>query len=315
MKEARDSSADGNRTVRPVILSASRATDIPAFYADWFMNRLRAGYFPWVNPFRPSQVWTVSTEKVRAIVFWSKHPAGLPAHLEELDRRGLQYVIHYTLNDYEAEGLEPRLPPLAERVKLFRRLAKRLGPDRVIWRLDPLVWTDRCGVPDLLAKAQRVAEQLDGCTRKLVFSFVDIEGYSSVKRRLARAGIAAREPSSREMAEVAEGLGKLGRAHGLEVATCAEEIDLSAHGIAHNRCVDGEGLTRLWPEDSDLAAFVCSPEGRRDKGQRKACGCTVSKDIGRYRTCPHRCVYCYANHSEGAAERAYREHDPDRNSL
>jgi len=315
MKGEAHPGVQGCRTVRPFILSASRATDIPAFYADWFMNRIRAGGFTWVNPFRPSQVQTVSVEKVRAIVFWSKHPAGLPAHLGELDRRGLHYVLHYTLNNYEAEGLEPCLPPLAERVTLFRRMAKRLGPERVTWRMDPLVWTDRCGVPELLAKARRLAEDLEGCTRKLVFSFVDIDRYSMVKRRLARAGIPAREPTPAERRDAAEGLGQLGRAHGLEVVTCAEEMDFSAVGIDHGRCVDGEGLARLWPEDTALAAFAGSPEGRKDKGQRKACGCTASKDIGRYRTCPHLCAYCYASSSEGAAERAYREHDPESDRL
>ena len=113
--------------VEPVILSASRATDVPAFYAEWFMNRIRAGFFAWTNPFNPAQAQTVSTAKTRAIVFWSKHPAGILAHLDELDRRGFRYYFQYTLNDYEAEGFEPRLPPLAERIALFRRLARASG--------------------------------------------------------------------------------------------------------------------------------------------------------------------------------------------
>ncbi len=140
-----------------MILSASRATDLPAFYADWFMNRLRAGFFLWTNPFRPTQVQRVLTEKVRAVVFWSKHPAGLMRHLDELDRTGWAYYVQYTLNDYEAERFEPRLPPLGERIALFRRLAERLGPERVVWRMDPLLLGPGLGVPDLLAKADRLA--------------------------------------------------------------------------------------------------------------------------------------------------------------
>ena len=301
--------------VEPVILSASRATDIPAFYADWFMNRLRAGFFNWANPFNSRQVQTVAVSKVRAIVFWTKNPAGLWPHLDELDRRGFHYYFQYTLNDYEAEGFEPRLPPLEARLDTFRRLAERLGPERVVWRLDPLLLTDRGGVPELLGKAERLAAALAGCTRKGVFSFADIGGYASVKRRLARAGIAAREFSGAEMAEFARGLAEINRAHGLALATCAEASDLSAFGIAHNRCVDGELLAKLWPDDGALMEFLGARAARKDKGQRKACGCAASKDIGRYRTCPHACAYCYANGTDAEAERNFRAHRPEAETL
>ena len=297
--------------VEPVILSASRATDVPAFYADWFMNRLRAGWFEWTNPFNPRQVQKVSTAKTRAIVFWSKHPAGLLPHLDELDRRGLHYYIQYTLNDYEAEGWEPHLPPLKERLALFRRLAARLGPERVVWRLDPLLLAAGVGVPELLAKAGRLLAALGGYTRKLVFSFADLAPYPAVRRNLARAGLAVREFSRAEMREFASGLAELNRAYGLALATCAEEVDLAEFGIAHNRCVDGEMLARLWPEDAALREFLGTRAARQDRGQRPACGCIASKDIGRYRTCPHLCVYCYANHSGTAVARNFRAHRPD----
>lgn len=301
--------------LEPVLLSASRATDIPAFYADWFMNRIRAGFFKWTNPFRPTQVQTVSVAKVRAIVFWSKHPAGLFPQLDELDRWGFHYYFQYTLNDYEAEGFEPRLPKLAERIGLFQRLAERVGPERVVWRMDPLLRTDRVGVPELLEKAERLAAKLAGHTRKMVFSFADIEGYPSVKRNLAREGIAAREFARPEMEDFARGLAAMNRAHGLELATCAEAIDLSAFGVAHNRCVDGELMARLWPDDAALLEFLGSRAARKDKGQRPACGCIASKDIGRYRTCPPACVYCYANGSRAEAERNFRAHRPEADRL
>ena len=297
--------------VEPVILSASRATDIPAFYADWFMNRLRAGWFAWTNPFNPRQTQKVSTAKTRVIVFWSKHPAGLLPHLDELDRRGLHYGFQYTLNDYEAEGWEPHLPVLAERLALFRRLAERLGPERVVWRLDPLLLAERVGVSELLAKAGRLLAALGGHTRKLVFSFADLERYPAVQRNLAQAGLAAREFTRAQMREFAHGLAELSRPHGLALATCAEKIDLAEFGIAHNRCVDGALLARLWPEDAALREYLASPAAKKDRGQRPACGCIASKDIGRYRTCPHLCAYCYANHSRAAVTRNFRAHRPD----
>ena len=287
--------ADG--TIWPVVLSASRATDVPAFYADWFMRRLRAGFFRWANPFNAAQVQTVSVAKTRAIVFWTKDPAGIEPHLDELDRRELHYYFQYTLNDYEAEGLEPGLPPLAARIASFRRLA------------------DRLGVPELLDRAARLMAQLVRHTRKLVFSFADIAAYPAVRRNLARAGIGAREFTTAEMEEFARGLAALNRAHGLALATCAEEIDLAAHGIAHNRCVDGELLARLGPDDAALLEFLGSRAARKDPGQRRACGCLASKDIGRYGTCPHGCVYCYANASRAAAERNFRAHRPENETI
>ena len=304
-----------SRVLEPVILSASRATDIPAFYADWFMNRFRAGWFKWTNPFNPAQVRTVSVAKTRAIVFWTKHPAGLWDHLDELDRMGIHHVFQYTLNDYAREGWEPRLPPLAARLGLFRRLADRIGPERVTWRLDPLMLADRVGVPDLLGKAERLAAALAPHTRKLVFSFADLAGYPAVRRNLARAGIAAREFTGAEMEEAARGLAGIARAHGLALATCAEAVDLSAFGVAHNRCVDGESLARLWPEDGALLEFLGSRAARKDPGQRPACGCLVSKDIGRYGTCPFACAYCYATSSPAAAERNWRAHRPEAEGL
>ena len=301
--------------VAPVILSASRATDVPAFYAEWFVNRIRAGFFKWTNPFNPAQVQSVSVAKTRAIVFWSKHPAGMLPHLDELDRRGFRYYFQYTLNDYEAEGFEPGLPSLAERVELFRKLSARLGPERVVWRLDPLLLTDRLGVPELLAKAAKLAATLAPHTQKLTFSFADIAGYPAVQRNLARGGLAAREFARAEMEEFARGVAEINRVCGLALATCAEEVDLAAHGIAHNRCVDGELLARLWPEDEALMEFLASRAARKDQGQRPACGCIASKDIGRYRTCPHACAYCYANGSRAEAERNFRAHRPEGESL
>ena len=299
----------------PVVLSASRATDIPAFYADWFMNRLRAGFFRWANPFNAAQVQTISVAKTRAIVFWTKNPAGLWPHLDELDRRGLHHYFQFTLSDYAAEGLEPGLPPLAARIDSFRRLADRLGPDRVVWRLDPLLLTDRLDVRALLDRAARLLAQLAPHTRQLVFSFADVAAYPAVQRNLARAGVAAREFTRAEMAEFARGLAVLNRAHGLALATCAEEIDLAAQGIAHNRCVDGELLARLWPDDAALLEFLGSRAARKDPGQRRACGCLASKDVGRYGTCPHGCAYCYANASRAAAERNFRAHRADGETI
>ena len=303
----------------PVIISASRATDIPAFYADWFMERLRKGYVKWTNPFNGKPLY-VSFQKTRAIVFWSKNPAPLLKYVDELDAMGLHYYIQYTLNDYDEEGFEPSVPSLAKRIETFQKLSERLGKARVVWRFDPLLISAQTPVERLLKKVEAVGDQLAPYTEKLVFSFADIEAYRHVKRNLQSAHIDAREGTLEEKLALARGIVALNQRHGwgLSIATCAEELDLMSLGIEHNRCIDDRLLMRCFFEDDVLMRFLgferdlfgdLQPIGKGrakgDKGQRNACGCIQSKDIGEYNTCPHQCVYCYANRTaEGATRNA-----------
>lgn len=312
-----------SEAVAPVIVSASRATDIPAFYAPWFMERLNAGYVRWVNPFNPKQFSVVSFENTRAIVFWSKNPRPLIPFLREIDARSIGYYFQFTLNDYEPEGLEPGLPTLAERVVTFRRLADRIGPQRLIWRFDPLMLTNTVTVEVLLSRIAKLAAMLHGYTEKLVFSFADIDRYRKVRYRLGRHGCGAREFSPKEMIAFAAKLKELNRAWGFSLASCAEELDIE--GIGHNRCIDGDLLVKLFGNDPELSGFLrpvpdlfsgeTAGEEIRDRGQRRGCGCIMSKDIGAYGTCPHLCSYCYANGSEAAVMNLFSRHDPLADSL
>ena len=295
----------------PVIVSASRRTDIPAFHAEWFVRRLRSGYVKWVNPFSRVPQY-VSFEHVRAIVFWTKNPRPILSHLEALDRRGIGYYFHFTLNDYESEGLEPAVPPLAQRIETFRELSRRVGKEKVVWRYDPILATDDLNVERFAERIAGVGNALHAYTEKLVFAFADIERYASVQRRLRRRGGGCRELTIDEMRAHAEHLAAMARGWGLTAASCAEAIDLAAVGIRKNKCIDDELLLRLFPQDKELARFLGPAESRyrlKDKGQRRECGCIVSKDIGAYDTCPHFCRYCYANTSEGAVRAAMLRHE------
>ena len=176
----------------PLIISASRATDIPAFYTDWFFRRLEKGYVRWRNPFSGQDSY-VSFGNTRFIVFWSKNPAPLLPQLSTLKERGIGCYIQYTLNDYETEGLEPNVPPLAQRIDTSRRLVDALGAGAVVWRFDPLILTDRIRIDTLLEKIARIANALAGYTEKLVFSFADIDSYKKVSRNLRHSGINYRE--------------------------------------------------------------------------------------------------------------------------
>ncbi len=283
----------------PLIISASRATDIPAFYADWFFHRLEKGYVRWRNPFSGQDSY-VSFGNTRFIVFWSKNPAPLLSHLSWLKERGIGCFIQYTLNDYETEGLEPNVPPLQQRIETFRRLVDALGIGAVVWRFDPLILTDRITIDTLLEKIAHIADALVGYTEKLVFSFADIESYKKVSRNLRHSGINYREWDEASMRVFASLLSTLNRDNwNFRLATCAEFIDLSEYGIEHNRCIDPELISRSSPDDTVLQNFLFN--AKTDNGQRKACGCILSKDIGAYNTCPHCCLYCYANMSSASA--------------
>ncbi len=290
----------------PVIVSASRATDIPAFYAPWFFDRLGKGYVRWRNPFSGRDSY-VSFSNTRFIVFWSKNPAPLIPYLPILRDKGIGCYIQFTLNDYELESLEPRVPPLQQRIETFKRLVDMLGRGAVIWRFDPLMLTDKISIEDLIEKVTRIGDELKGYTEKLVFSFADIAGYKKVGRNLSQAGVNYREWDGTSMLEFAAKLSDINlKRWGYTLATCAETIELSEYGIEHNRCIDPDLIALLSPDDAVLQNFLYG--AKPDSGQRKACGCILSKDIGTYNTCPHCCLYCYANASPSSAIMNYQRH-------
>lgn len=328
----------------PLIVSASRSTDIPAFYADWFFHRLQKGYSAWTNPFNGVKSY-VAFEKTRFIVFWSKNPRPLLPYLPILKERGIKSYIQYTLNDYEQEQLE-RVPSLDSRIETFKLLVERLGKGAVVWRFDPLILTDDITVDDLLMKVQNIGDLLKDYTEKLVFSYADIALYKKVASNLKSNGIPYHEWQIDQMEDFASKLSVMNqeRGWGFQLATCGEKIDISKYGIQHNRCIDGDLITRLAWDDKALMDFMKVkietmpaptlfdepelPQGairlsgnryfisthRKDPGQRVFCECMASKDIGEYNTCPHLCEYCYANTSKQAALQNWKRHQDNKYS-
>lgn len=334
----------------PIIVSASRSTDIPAFYADWFFERLKRGYSAWTNPFNGITSY-VSYSDTRFIVFWSKNPRPLLNHLDYLFERNIGCYIQYTLNDYEQEGLEKGVPPVWQRIETFKMLVNKLGKGRVIWRFDPMIITDKISIEDLLRKVQNIGDQLRDYTEKLVFSFADIISYHKVKANLEKNGINYIEWDEAMMNEFAEKLSVMNRERGwnFQLATCGEKIDIDTYGIKHNRCIDDDLMIRFAYRDKELMDFLkvevnvvqpsapsmfeefedqpLIPDGaimltpytyavkqkkNKDKGQRQYCGCIISKDIGQYNTCPHLCEYCYANTSKETALENWERYNKNR---
>ncbi len=310
----------------PVIVSASRSTDIPGFYSDWFLHRLRVGYSAWTNPFNGVKSY-VSYRDTRLIVFWSKNPDSLLKQgglLDYLEEKGINTYIQYTLNDYVAEGLEKGVPSVERRIKTFKRLVDRLGVGKVIWRFDPLILTDSIFVDDLLRKAEAIGNELKGYTEKMVFSFADIAAYRKVRANLVNNKIRYREFGEADMLQFAAGIQQLNQAWGYTLATCGEKIDIDDYGIVHNKCIDDDLMIKYFSDDARLMEFLgveitggdlFNPEktiikhrNNKDKGQRQFCGCIASKDIGEYNTCAHLCEYCYANSSKEVALRNLQAH-------
>lgn len=322
----------------PMIISASRSTDIPAFYADWFFDRLQKGYSAWTNPFNGVKSY-VSYKNTHFIVFWSKNPRPLLPYLHILKERNIKCYIQYTLNDYEQEKLE-KVPPLDYRIETFKLLAKQLGKGSVIWRFDPMILTDNISIENLLQKVQSIGDQLKDYTEKLVFSYADIAIYKKVKHNLDVNGVPYHEWETNQMEEFAEKLSTINRERGwnFHLATCGEKIDLIKYGINHNRCIDGDLIARIAWDDKELMNYmkvkieeVPSPslfeptvlpdnaillpnhryfisKHKKDPGQRLFCECMASKDIGEYNTCPHLCEYCYANATKELALQNWARH-------
>ncbi len=319
---------DSNETVEaqaPVIISASRATDIPAFYADWFMHRLKIGYIKWTNPFNNAPLH-VSFRNARVFVFWSKNPKPMLKHLDYLKEQNLNYYFQYTLNDYD-KTIEKNVPPLQSRIETFIELSEKIGKEKVVWRFDPLLLTKEIGTEELLRKIENIGNQLKNHTQKFGFSFADISAYRKVQTNMDKAQIPYIEFDTPSMETLAAGIQQLNKAWNFDVGTCSEKIDLEKFGITHNKCVDDDLMIKLFAKDKILMDFLGykpptlqtslfsqnidnEPDkpNLKDKGQRELCGCIMSKDIGQYNTCPHLCEYCYANTSKETAMQNFKLH-------
>lgn len=308
----------------PIIISASRSTDIPAFYSDWLVHRLNEGYVKWKNPFNGVPLY-ISFNKARLIVFWSKNPKPLIKHLDFVSEKVKNFYFQFTLNDYDFEKLEPNVPDVESRIETFIELSEKIGKNKVIWRFDPLILTDNIGVDELLKKVEKVGTQLKHYTEKMVFSFADIKIYNKVQNNLRRNSISYQEFNENRMTDFAVGLQRLNEDWNFEIGTCAEKIPLEKYGIIHNKCVDDDLMIRLFAHDKILMEFlgvkITPPDmfnetwgiekkkNNKDKGQREFCGCIFSKDIGAYNTCPHFCEYCYANTSREIVKTNMMKHN------
>jgi hypothetical protein len=292
-----------------VIVSASRRTDIPAFYSEWFVNRLRAGWCQVVNPFNPSQVRTVSLQPgdVDALVLWTRDPAPFHTAIDEVEARSMPYVVLITLTGY-GPLLEPHAPSAAHTVEQIRRLADRIGPRRVTWRYDPIVLGPGHELEDHLERFGRLSAALSGAVDRVVISGLDL--YAKTRRRLAvlpHGETLACDPRQHpSWVPLIRGLAERAADASMELVSCAEPDDLTPLGAPPAGCLDGLRLREITGTPIPLT---------KDPGQRPACRCVASRDIGAPDTCLHGCAYCYATRSHGTATRRHARHDPSAPAL
>lgn len=281
-----------------MIISASRRTDLPSFYSEWFLRRLREGLVLTRNPVNPSRVTGIalSPEVVDCIVFWTKDPANMMDKLDEIDSMGYRYLFQFTLTPYGRE-LERNLRPKPDIIDTFIRLSDRLGPQRVLWRYDPIVLNKELDISYHMEQFERLCRRMAAHTCQCTVSFVD--SYDKLAGPFQRGLL--REPTFQEQERLAKGLAKVASAYGLPLRACAEKHDFSSCGIVPAACID-----------PDILEAVCGYplKTEPDTGQREYCGCCRSIDVGAYNTCRNGCVYCYANYNERTVQKNSALHKP-----
>lgn len=283
-----------------MILSVSRRTDIPNYYSEWFLNRIKEGYLYVRNPMNIHQISKIdiSPEIVDCIVFWTKNPEPMLDKLEQLN--DYKYYFQFTLTGY-GKDMESGLPHKKDKmIPIFKRLSEMIGKEKVIWRYDPIVITETYSEEYHLKAFQDIASSLNGYCKRVVISFVDL--YAKTKKNMK--DIQTIDKKQSELITFSKKLAEIAVSNGMEIETCAELIDLSSCGIKHSSCIDKKLIENI---------IGCPIKVEKDKNQREECGCVESVEIGAYNTCLNGCKYCYANYSEERvkANRAlYDVHSP-----
>lgn len=280
-----------------MIVSASYRTDIPAYYGEWFRARLAAGYCRVRNPYggRPL-TQSLGPEVVDGFVFWTRNPRPFAPVLAELAKSGRPFVVQMTITGYP-RALEAGVPAADRAVADFRALADAYGPRALVWRYDPIVFTDLTPSEWHRDQMARLAGALRGATDEVVVSLAD--DYRKTSRNMlaaARAHGFAPMPPPDDPASFLGELARIAAGQDMRMTACTEPgLDLPAA-----RCIDAERL-------SDVAGRAVRA---RRRGNRPGCLCDESRDIGAYDSCAQGCAYCYAVADRARAKANLAAHRP-----
>lgn len=268
-----------------MIVSVSRRTDIPAFYSDWFLDKVEQGFLYVMNPFNRKQVSKIelNPDTVDCFVFWTKNAAPIINKLHMLDERGFQYYFQFTITPYDSD-IEAGIPDKQEVIRTFIKLAHLIGKEKVIWRYDPILLSSKYTKEYHYECFEEMCKSLCGSTEKCIISFLDM--YTKTAKNTKGLGLSA--ITSDEMYDIAASFAQIAHKYRLHLETCSEAIDLSALNIQKGKCIDEKIIERI---------LGCPIDVKKDDTQREVCGCVKSIDIGQYNTCRHYCAYCYANYN------------------
>ena len=284
------------------IISVSRRTDIPAFYGDWLMNRLKAGFVGVVSPFGGKKyVVSLKPEDVLCFVFWSKNFTPFLEHLKTVDDLDFRFYFNYTVTALPV-AFEGNVDKQAG-IKTLKTLSRIYSPAHINWRFDPIIISSGCDSDYYIKEFEHLACEFEGLVERCYFSFVTL--YDKVKRNLQEiekaTSIKVNNCNEDLKIDLANRLAEIAQGHGMTLYSCCGDY-LVNNQIKKGHCIDGNVIEHLF-----------FPEGLKYeiKPTRPECGCTESTDIGAYDTCPHGCVYCYANANKRTAQRTYARHEPE----
>lgn len=286
-----------------MIISASRRTDILAFYSDWFINRMREGFLLTRNPFNAHQIKRVSLkpEDVDVLVFWTRNPSKLMHFLPEMNSQGYRYYFQYTITGYP-RTVEKSVPNPRLAIETFIELSQKIGSDRVVWRYDPILLSNQLPLDEHKRLFSKIAGMLAGKTSRVVISFADF--YKKTEKNLKQVdGLICSDITQQQdqLLELSAYIAKVAAVHDMDVRSCAEAVDITSVGIPHGKCIDDALIKDV---------FGLNLDGKKDSSQREECGCIKSIDIGVYNTCLHGCSYCYATFNHDTVIKNQQKHDP-----
>lgn len=286
-----------------MIISASRRTDIPAFYTDWFVNRMHEGFLLTRNPFNANHIRRVSLkpEDVEVIVFWTRNPEKLMPYLSKMNSQGYRYYFQYTITGYP-RTLEKSVPKPQRAIETFIDLSRQIGRERVVWRYDPILLSNLLPADEHKRLFGKIAGMLAGHTNRVVISFADF--YKKTENNLKQVdGLVCSDITQQQeqLLDLSAYMAKIAAAHDMEIRSCAEAVDITSVGVPHGKCIDDALIKDV---------FGLSLDGKKDSGQREECGCIKSIDIGVYNTCLHGCSYCYATFNHDTVIKNQQKHDP-----
>lgn len=281
-----------------MIISASRRTDIPSYYSDWFFNRLKEGYVYTRNPMNIHKISDIplTLDVVDGIVLWTKNPTPMLNKIHML--KDYPYYFQFTVNSYGSD-IEPNIPLKSDVIiPTFQQLSTEIGKEKIVWRYDPIFLNKKYTMEYHKKYFEMMCDRLSDYTEKCTISFLDL--YRNTQRNIAEQGVIPLNNS--QMIEIAESFSLIAKEHGIYIDTCAEKIDLEKYGVKHAHCIDKERFERIGGYKLNV---------KKDKNQRIECGCIDSIDIGAYNTCKNGCIYCYANYSQKTVSKNSISHDPN----